>query len=108
MLLDEVAKKVRAAPGPDAWTDALFTLEAIGRAARDVGDWEVAGRMARQMREHDPAYAGTQYALGLVADHAGDARAARAAFALAAKYWSKADADLPELADIRARAERAR
>jgi len=107
-LLDEVAKKVRAVPGPDAWTDALFTLEAIGHAARDVGDWEVAGRMARQMREHDPAYAGTQYALGLVADHAGDARAARAAFALAAKYWSKADADLPELADIRARAERAR
>ncbi|PYR56132.1 MAG: hypothetical protein DMF91_22605 [Acidobacteria bacterium] len=107
-LLDDVATKVRAAPGPDAWSDALFTLEAIGRAARDVGDWELAGRMAQQMREHDPAYAGTQYALGLVADHAGDARAARAAFALAAKYWSKADADLPELADIRARAERAR
>src|SRR2546428_2522322 len=57
-LLDEVARKVRAAPGPDAWTDALFTLEAIGRAARDVGDWDGAGREERQMRERDTAYAG--------------------------------------------------
>ena len=40
-MLEEVARKVRAAPGPDAWTQALFTLEAIARAAREVGDWEL-------------------------------------------------------------------
>jgi tetratricopeptide (TPR) repeat protein len=107
-ILDVVAKKVRATPGPDAWTDALFTLDAIARTARDVGDWEFADRMARQMLEHDPAYAGTHDALARVADHAGDERTARAEYALAEKYWSHADADLPELAAIRARTGRPR
>ena len=99
--LEEVAKRVRAAPGPDAWSQALFTLEALARGARRVGDWELAGRMARQMIEHDPAYAGGHYALGLVAEHDGDAVTARTQFGLALKAWSKADSDLPELIDIR-------
>ena len=44
-MLDEVAKRVRAAPGPGrAGAQALFTLEAMARAARAVGDWELAGR----------------------------------------------------------------
>ena len=51
--LEDVARRVRAVPGPDGWSQALFTLEAIARAARAVGDWELAGRMARQMIEHD-------------------------------------------------------
>ena len=68
----EVAKRVRAAPGPDAWSQALFTLEAIARTARTVGDWELAGQIARQMIEHDPAYAGSHYALALVAEHDDD------------------------------------
>ncbi len=33
-LLEQAAREVRAAPGPDAWTQALFTLESIARAAR--------------------------------------------------------------------------
>ena len=65
-MLEGVARKVRAAPGPDAWTQALFTLEAIARAAREVGDWDLAGWAARQMAEHDPNYAGAHYALALV------------------------------------------
>ena len=60
-MLEEVARKVRAAPGPDAWTQALFTLEAIARAARDVGDWDFAGWAARQMLEHDSNYAGSHW-----------------------------------------------
>ena len=99
--LDEVAKRVRAAPGPDAWAQALFTLEGIARAARAVGDWELAGRMARQMIDHDPAYAGGHYARGLVAEHDGAAAAAKSEFALALQAWAKADADLPELAELR-------
>jgi tetratricopeptide (TPR) repeat protein len=102
-VLEDLARKVRALPGADGWIQALFILEASARTARQVGDWELAGALARVMLEHDPAYAGTHYALGLVADHDGDAPAARAAFALAQKYWSKADQDLPELADIRRR-----
>jgi tetratricopeptide (TPR) repeat protein len=101
--LEQVMQKARVATGPDAWTEGLFTLEAIARAAREAGDWELAERGARQMFEHDPAYAGTHYALALAADHRGDREAARAELTLALKSWSRADRDLPELTDIRAR-----
>ena len=100
-MLEDVARKVRAAPGPDAWTQALFTLEAIARAAREVGDWELAAWGARQMIEHDANYAGAHYASALVAQHNGDGATAKAEFAAAAKLWSKADPDLPELKVIR-------
>ena len=99
--LEEVAKRVRAAPGPDNWAQALFTLEGIARAARAVGDWEFAGQMARQMVAHDPTYAGGHYALGLAAEHAGDAATAKSEFALALKGWAKADAALSELAELK-------
>ncbi len=100
-MLREVAKKARAAPGPDAWTQALFTLEAIAKAAREVGDWELAAWTADEMRDHDPHYAGTHYALMLVAEHNGDAQAARAERAQFEKYWKDADRDLPELKRLR-------
>jgi hypothetical protein len=93
-MLEEVARKARAAAGPDAWTQTLFTLEAIARAARDAGEWDLAGWTARQMLEHDPNYAGSHYALALVAEHSGDARAAERERGLAAKYWSHADSGI--------------
>jgi tetratricopeptide (TPR) repeat protein len=96
-MLEEVAKKVRAAAGPDAWTQALFTLEAIARAGREAGDWELARSAARHMIAHDPNYAGSHYALALVAEHDGDAATARSERALVEKYWKNADRDLPEL-----------
>jgi tetratricopeptide (TPR) repeat protein len=95
-LLQEAVKKLRLAPGPDAWTQTLFTIEGIARAAREVGDWDVAGWAARQMLEHDPNYAGTHRALALIADHNGDAATARAEWAAAAKLWKSADADVLE------------
>jgi tetratricopeptide (TPR) repeat protein len=100
-MLEDVARKLRAAPGPDAWTQALFTLEAMARAARDVGDWDVAAWAARQMIEHDANYAGAHYATALVAQHNGDAATAKNEFAVAAKFWSKADPDLTEMETIR-------
>jgi tetratricopeptide (TPR) repeat protein len=102
-MLDEVARRVRELPGPDAWASSLFALEAIARVAREVEDWDFAGFMARQLIAHDPQYGGAQYALGLVAEHNGDAGAARAAFAVAARRWARADPDLPELEAIRRR-----
>ena len=99
--LEEAVRRMRAAPGPDSWVQALFQIEAIARAARSVGDWEFAGQMARQLIEHDPSYAGSHYAMALVAEHDEDAAAARASFALAVKHWAKADPDLPELAEGR-------
>jgi hypothetical protein len=96
-----VAKDVRAAPGPDAWGQALFTLEAIARAAREAGDWEFAAWAAQQMLAHDPNYAGTHYALGLVARYNGNQAAARSAFERARTMWAHADPGLPELQDLR-------
>jgi tetratricopeptide (TPR) repeat protein len=95
-MLEEVVRRVRARPGPDAWVQALFTIEAIARAAREVGDWDFAGWAARQMIAHDPNYAGSHQALALVADHRGDATTARAERALVAKYWKNADPDLKQ------------
>ena len=96
-MLEDVVRKVRARPGPDAWAQALFTIEAIARAAREVGNWELALWAGRQMVEHDPNYAGSHYALALVAEHRGDAPTARAERALVNKYWKNADPDLAEL-----------
>jgi hypothetical protein len=99
--LGQAAAAWRAAAGPDNWSQALFRIEAMARAARAVGDWEFAGQLARQMLEHDAAYAGSHYAAALAADHDGDAAGARREFALALKFWSHADPDLPELAIAR-------
>jgi tetratricopeptide (TPR) repeat protein len=98
--MEGAAAKWRSLPGPDAWTQSLFRLEALARAARQVGDWALAARMAQLMLEHDPNYAGTHYALGLVAQHDGNDATAKREFALAAKAWANADRDLPELKTI--------
>ena len=95
-MLQEVVQKARALPGPDAWTETLFTIEAIARAAREVGDWELAAWAAGQMRDHDPYYAGTHLALALVAAHNGDTNTAAAERGLAERYWKTADRDVLE------------
>lgn len=100
-MMLSAAQKWRSLPGPDAWSQSLFRLEAMARAARAVGDWELAGRMAQLMTEHDPAYFGTHYALALVARNAGNAATARREFDLALKAWATADKDLSELATAR-------
>ena len=100
-LLEDVARTLRSLPGPDAWIQALFRLEAIARMARDVGDWELAGVMAGQMVEHDSAYGGSHLARALVAERRGDPEAAAEARAEAERCWRDADPDLPELAMVR-------
>ena len=101
--MERAAQKWRALPGPDAWTQSLFRLEALARSARQVGDWALAARMAQLMLEHDPNYAGTHYALALVAQHDGNTATAAREFDLAVKAWANADKDLPELAIARKR-----
>src|SRR6185436_3363015 len=76
-LMKDVQGRLRALPGPDAWTQALFRLEAFARTARDVGDWGLAEHTARQMIDHDGAYAGSHFALALVARKRGDMDLAR-------------------------------
>jgi hypothetical protein len=100
-ILKEVQLQIRAAPGADAWIQALFRLESIARTARDTGNWELAEFTAKQMHSHDSSYAGTHYALAFVADHKGETETARSMFGTAAKLWARADADLPELQHAR-------
>jgi tetratricopeptide (TPR) repeat protein len=95
-VVQDAVKKLRLAPGPDAWTQTLFAIEAVARAAREAGDWDVAAWAARQMHEHDPNYAGTHRALALVAEHTGDAAAARAEWAQVDRLWKNADRDVLE------------
>jgi tetratricopeptide (TPR) repeat protein len=102
-MMLSAAQKWRSLPGPDAWSQSLFRLEGLARSARAAGDWELAGRMAQLMAEHDPAYFGSHYALALVAQHAGNQPTARREFDLALKAWATADAELPELATARRR-----
>jgi tetratricopeptide (TPR) repeat protein len=101
-LLEAAVDKAGAEQGPDEWAQALFIMELAAAAARDAGDWQLAERLAAKMLEHHPAYGGTHYALGLVADQKGDQDAARSAFARAQEYWREADTDLKELQVVRA------
>lgn len=102
-MLQSVVATLRAAPGPDNWAQTLFTLESIAQAARAADDWAFAGWAAEQMFAHDANYAGTHYAIALVAAHNNQAERARTAFARAADLWRQADADLPELRDVQLR-----
>jgi tetratricopeptide (TPR) repeat protein len=101
VLLKDVEARLRALPGPDAWTQALFRLDAFARVARDVGAWDLADYTARQMIEHDAAYGGSHLALALVARKRGELELAQTEAATARKYWQDADRDLKELAQLR-------
>jgi tetratricopeptide (TPR) repeat protein len=96
-VLKDVVRAVRAAPGPDAWSQALFRLESMARGAMEAGDWELAEFIAAQMMEHDAAYGGSHATLALVLRHKGDAPGAARELEIARGYWREADSDLAEL-----------
>jgi len=101
--LRSAANKLREATGPDAWVTTLFSLEAIIRTANSVGAWPVLQEFAEQMRELDSTYPGTRYALGLLAEHAGDRAGASARYQEAVTGWVDADPDFPARVDARNR-----
>ncbi|MEP7354750.1 MAG: hypothetical protein ABI824_16090 [Acidobacteriota bacterium] len=100
MLRDGVSK-LRADPASDRWTQTLLRIETVETLARDLGDWVLAGDLARQMQQFAPSYAGTHYALAKEAEHAGNAGAARTEYQAAISGWSAADADFGVLTDAR-------
>jgi len=93
----KVEQSAKAMPGPDGWVAAIFVLESIARDARQAGDWQLAQYTAEQMIQHDPYYAGGHFAIGLVAEHAGETEGSREMFAQAEKLWAHGDRDLSEL-----------
>jgi hypothetical protein len=98
--LEQIVPAIRQLAGPDEWTESLFSLEWVFQLARAAEAWDLAEFTANQMAEHDKYYGGTHYALGLVAEHRGDAAGARGEFSKAEHAWSRADADFPPMADI--------
>ncbi len=103
MLMTELEKSIISMPGPDAWCAAEFELESLAAQARNAGDWDLARFMAEEMIKHNPQYAGGHFALGLVAEHLGEAAGAKQMFAAAEKLWMQGDPDLPELVLLRAK-----
>jgi len=102
-VLKAVVQALRAATGPDAWSQGLFRLESLARSAIEVGDWDLADYIAAQMLDHDKAYGGSHAVLAMVLSHKGDEAGAARAAESARRYWSDADSDLPELKTFGAR-----
>jgi tetratricopeptide (TPR) repeat protein len=105
MLLSAITK-IGAQSNPDSWLQTLFSMEDVGRIARELENWGLAGEMTMQMQARDSDYAGTQYALGRVAEHAGDRRTATAAYERATQLWKDADPAFRDFVDARQRLER--
>jgi tetratricopeptide (TPR) repeat protein len=103
-LLEQTQRALRAIPGPDAWSQTLFKLEAMARSARDAGDWKLARHTAEQMLDHDPAYGGSHLAMALVLAQEGNSAAGAREMEEAGRYWRDADKDLPEMAQVAAQA----
>ena len=101
-VLKDVVRALRAAPGPDAWSQALFRLESMARSAMEAGDWDLAEFIAAQMLDHDAAYGGSHHTLALVLRHKGDDAGVAREVDAARRYWRDADPDLPELKPITA------
>jgi tetratricopeptide (TPR) repeat protein len=99
-VLKDVVKRLRATPGPDAWSQGLFRLELMARSAMQAGDWALADFLAAQMLDHDAAYAGSHYTHALVLQHNNDESAAAKEVATARRYWRDADKDLAELHEL--------
>lgn len=102
-MIRQAIASLRARPGPDAWGQALFSLEAASRAVRQLGDATLTAELAEQMRAHDPLYAGTFFALAAAAEQRGDRAGARRAYEQAVRRFADADADHPDLTYARAR-----
>jgi hypothetical protein len=68
------ALAMRALPGSDAWSDAMFHLCWIAEIAIEYGDWRLARFAAGELQDHAPFYTGTRSLLARIARHDADAQ----------------------------------
>ena len=99
-ILQNVAKRIAAANGPDAWIQGVYQLERIAESARKMGDWEVAEQFTRLLTERAPDYPGSRLATGLMLEHKNDSDGAQKEFAQALLGWKQADPNLKEIQKI--------
>jgi tetratricopeptide (TPR) repeat protein len=99
-VFKNVVRTLRAAPGPDAWSQALFRLESMARSAMEAEDWDLAEFITAQMLDHDTAYGGSHFTLALVLRHKRDDAGVARELEAARHNWRDADPDLPELTQI--------
>ncbi len=102
-VLKGVVRALRAAPGPDAWSQGLFRLESMARSTMEAGDWDLAEFIAAEMLEHDAAYGGSHHTLALVLRHKRDDAGVAREMEAARRFWGDADPELPELKQLTAR-----
>jgi len=100
-VFQKVSARIAAANGPDAWIQGVYQLERIAEGARKAGDWELAEQFTQSLMDRASDYSGSHFAAALVLGHKGDLEAARKEFSRAATGWAHADADLPEMRDVR-------
>lgn len=100
VMFKKVIDDIRATPGPDAWMQAIYRIELVARIGREAGDWQLAEYASNEMLNHDQYYAGSQYAWAMVQFNKSKEQRGKELLAAAKQYWSKADADMPELAEI--------
>ena len=99
-ILQNVANRIAATNGPDAWIQGVYQLERIAENARKMADWELAEQFTRLLTERAPDYPGSHLAAGLILEHGGDSDGARKEFSQALRGWKQADPNLKEIQKI--------
>ena len=100
--LEEAAQSHARGAGPDAWAQALFSLDAIARAARDR--WRLGARRANGAADDRARPVVRRLALRARRSRPSTTttrRQRRRSSRWRPSYWAKADPDLPELAEAR-------
>ena len=101
--VEHLIRRELANNNPDAWGQADFQLGLVAALAGQSDEWEIAKMVSQAMLAHDPAYAGSHFAVALVAEHDNDNEVADREFAAAAKLWNSSDPGFAELTCIQVR-----
>ena len=92
-----------AARGSGDSVSHLFTMLYLAQQARAFADWDLVESIGGQMLLFDPQYAGGHFVAAVAAEHKGDVERTRRELNSAQNLWNEADADFPELIQVRSK-----